>query len=316
MTKRKPDDSAAAGKAGSKAGNDDVRAEVVDQDSLIGDDWERQVDAATEARQNKIQKLRIAEAGSGEYDDERKKWHPFLAFLGWMGLIGLLTAAGAGAGWYFWLRHVEADKPKTSQQTTPPAASKPAEEPTETYNSVAFGLQFDYPQKWKVTETDTNKLTITSTPLGVKAVSVDGDIKKVSARAVVTMQHKQSGIPEFESGNAQAVRESELMNYAKPSQMQRGATYLSFLNYAGSQDAGRKGIDAVYVSGDNGYVKDQYVEQSGVINGDPLITVTFQSCPDTKCEKPGPALTVIPSMWDDKDFVKPIRSTLESIVVL
>ena len=276
-------------------------------------DWERQVDDADKARQKKIQRLRIAESGSGEYDDEKKP-HRFLHFMGWMLLIVVLTGGAGFAGWHFWLRHEQPAK-QAAVAPAPPPPSKPAETPTENYNSVAFLLQFDYPAAWKVAETDSNKLTVTSTNLQLKAVSSNDVTKQVVGQVIVTFQHKQPSLPEFAAGDALAARESDHMDYARPSQSQRASTYLSFLNYTDSITKGRKGIDDIYVTGDSGYVKDQIIPQADIIRADPLISVSFRSCPDTKCSTPGQPLTLSQASWDDASFKQPVMKLLQSIIV-
>jgi hypothetical protein len=221
-----------------------------------------------------------------------------------------LTAGGAGAGWYFWLRK-EPKAASTTSQTPPAAATPPAaeEEPTETHNSSTFALEFDYPQGWKVTEGTDNKIIAVSPATKLKTLSSssaqDGQI-------VLTIQHRQSSLPEFKDGNALAARESEKIDYKKPSQVQRARTYISFLDYAPT--AG-KAIDAIYVTGDNGYQKDQYIPQADVVKSDPLITISFRKCSDSKCTATGEATSIAASAWDDSKFAGPLKTILQSIVV-
>ena len=277
--------------------------------------WEEQVDRESAVRQNKIDRLRIAESGTGEYDDEPKKKHRFLHFLAWMLLIVILTAGGAWAGWYFWLRHEAPNKPAANAAPSPVPPPVAEEVPTETYDSTPFMLQFDYAEGWVPAEGD-NKLTLTSPVMPLKIVGVGtaatGKTKTQQGQVVITFQHKQTSLPAFTAGDAQAVLESALVEYEKPSQEQRGATYISFLNYASS---GGKGIDGIYVSGDNGYLKDQLVSATGVIGGDPLIVVSFRSCNDSKCSTPGQPVTIDPKAWDDASFSGPIKALLRSISV-
>jgi cytoskeletal protein RodZ len=256
--------------------------------------------------------LRTREDWMEQYDEDKpkKKKHRFLHFLGWLLLIAVLTGSIGGAAWYFFLRN----EPKETAQNTQPAqaatddTAKTAEEPTEVYNATAFNMQFNYPTDWKVTAGPNNTIVTTSPPTQLKLANG----KTQTGQIVMTVQHKQTSLPEFTKGNALAVRESEKMDYGKPSQAQRASTYLSFLNYSQSTS---KGIDGVYITGDFGYVKDQYIPQGDILKADPLITVTFRACKDSACTSVGDLATLATSTWDDKSFVKPIMTMLESIVV-
>ncbi len=261
-------------------------------------------------RQERIERLRQEERDKEIFDepvDKPKKKRRFLRFMGWMFLIVLLTAGGAAAGWYFWLRKEPRPAPAVVQQTAPAPPPAAAEEPTNTHTSTAFLLQFDYPQTWKVTDNPDNTITAVSPSMKLKLAAG----KTQTGQIVMTVRHKQISLPEFKNGNATAIRESEKIDYAKPSQAQRASTYVSFLNYA---DSKTKGIDGVYVTGDNGYTKDQDIPLTDIAKSDPLITITFRGCIDEKCSAPADALTVAASAWDDPAFVKPIKSTLQSIV--
>ena len=202
--------------------------------------------------------LRTKEDALEHYDEDRpKKRHRFLRFMAWMLLIVFLTGAGGGAAWYFWLRKEPKDTPPASQQEASPnqgndKAAGDVAEPTNTFNSAPFNLQFDYPETWKAGAGADNKIVATSPATKLKLVSGTTQTGQI----ILTIQHKQISLPAFTTGSALAIRESEKIDYKKPSQVQRASTYLSFLNYVGST---AKGIDGVYITGDFGYVKDQYV---------------------------------------------------------
>lgn len=261
-------------------------------------------------RQEKIERLKAEERDKEIFDEPVKKprkKHRFLGFLGWMLLIVLLTAGGAAAGWYFWLRKEPKPAPAVSQQSTPAPPPAAAEEPTDSHNSTAFLLTFDHPQTWKVTDNPDN--TITAVSPATKLKTAAGQTR--TGQIVMTIRHKQVSLPEFKNGNAEAARESEKIDYAKPSQAQRASTYISFLSYLDSKS---KGLDGIYVTGDNGYTKSQAIPLVDISKSDPLITVTFRGCVDDKCAAPAEALTLAASVWDDANFTKPIKSILQSIV--
>jgi len=262
-------------------------------------------------REDNANVLRTNDDFEEPYDPPKKK-HKFLrkiaAFIGWILLVVALTGAGGGAAWYFWLK----DEPKqaSEQQETPPAATPPTivEAETEEYTSSAFQMQFDYPKDWKVTEGTDNKIIGISPVTSIKTASGG----KQTGQIVFTVQHKQTSLPDFSTGSALAIRESEKIDYKKPSTVQRGSTYISFLSYAASANSG---LDGVYVTGDNGYIKDQYVPMADIAKSDPLITFTFRSCKDDKCATPDKAMTIADSNWSTDGFVKPLRAMLQSIVV-
>jgi hypothetical protein len=272
-------------------------------------------DAAVAAieRQEKISKLQTNEDLEEPYDPPRRprRW---LRALGWLLLIAVLAAGAAGAAWYFWLRKEPKAASSTSQQSTTqakPGAAPATEESApevESYSSPAFLLEFEPPKTWKVTEGADNKLTAVSPVMQLMTVAGS----KQAGQIVFTVQRKQSSLPDFTAGNALAIRDSEKIDYKKPSQTQRASTYLSFLNFAASKS---KGLDALYITGDNGYLKDQYIPQADVTKGDLLFTLTFRACDDEQCAKPGKPLTLPAGSWNDSAFAKPLRTMLQSITV-
>jgi flagellar basal body-associated protein FliL len=239
------------------------------------------------------------------------KRHRIRNFFLWMLLIVFLTGAiGGGVYWFFLRKQPSAATDKTSTQTAQPTTAPPPTTeaaPTKSYDSTNFNLSFDYPELWVVTD-NTAKLTVVSPAVKLKAANGTSQNSQIT----VTIQNKQVSTPAFKAGNATAVRESQKIAYAKPSQNQRANTYLSFLNYA---DATATGLDGVYVTGDNGYTKGQAIPQVDIAKSDPLITVTFTACADAKCASPGKAMTLDPGAWDDSALGKPVTALLQSIVV-
>ncbi len=268
-------------------------------------------------RQEKIEQLQAEEAARAETEaiaKQRKKMsfgRKLLRFFGWLILIVVLTGGAAAGVWYLWLKD---EKPITStksnqqnQMITPPPPAKVVD-PVETYNSNRLFLQFDHPKGWKVTED--NKVVAVSPPTKLKTATGSTQTGEI----VLTIRSSQTTLPEFKDGNATAIIESEKINYAKPTQTQRAATYISLLSYAGATS---KGLDGIYVSGDNGYLINQLIPMADIIKANPLITVTFQSCPEATCaansaRKP---LTIAASSWKDDKFAKPIKTMLQSLVV-
>ena len=228
-------------------------------------------------------------------------------------LAVLVILAGLGLAFklLFLKDKSEADNKKTTRTSQPSTAT---EEPvidsqTEHYVSSTFMLEFDYPADWKVLEAeDGSKLTATSPALRLKT----GSGQTVNGQAVLTIRNKQQAMPEFDKGNAVAVRESAKINYTKPSSVQRGSTYLSFLQYASSTSTS---LDGAYITGDVGYQKGQAIPKADFTPVDPIISVTFVKCSDSSCSGGGTTAGVNPSMWDDDTFGKPLQTMLQSLVV-
>ncbi len=269
-------------------------------------------------RQEKIEQLQAEEAARAEAEavaKQRKKLsfgRQLLRFFGWLLLIVVLTSGAAAGVWFLWLKE---EKPiistNNSQQNKMDAPSPPSAktvDPVDTYSSSRLFLLFDHPKNWKVSED--NKIMAVSPPTKLKTA---GGLTQ-TGEIVLTIRSAQTSLPDFKAGNPTAVIESEKINYARPTQAQRAATYISFLSYAGAVS---KGLDGVYVSGDNGYLADQLVPMADIIKANPLITVTFQSCPEVTCaaNSARTPLTIATSSWKDDKLAKPIKAMLQSLVV-
>jgi hypothetical protein len=229
-----------------------------------------------------------------------KKW----LFIVLAVVVLLLLAAGT---YWFLLR----PKPKEAiKQTATTTAETETEAPTTipaakniNYASSQFGLSLDYPENWKLTDTEGSGVMAIKSP-SFKLSGSNGQI-------VITFRNKQQKLPEFDTGNAMAARTSEKIAYTKPSQSQRAQTYLSFLRYASS--AGN-GIDGIFITGDNGYQAGQAIPKADVLPVDPVVSVTFVKCSDESCTTNSP-LSIENNLWDDKTFSDPIKNILTSLVI-
>lgn len=180
--------------------------------------------------------------------------------------------------------------------------------PTKQYKSTALNLSFDYPENWKVAESGKDKLTATSPPTTLTNAS-GGNI---NGQIIMTISPKGQNLKPFDAGNAAAVRDSEKIKYTRPSNTQRKETSLTFTQYANTKISGV--LDALYVTGDNEYSKDQPIPKTDMVNLDPLISVTFNKCTDSACNNTQPT-NIKADMWNKNSFADPIRKMLESLQV-
>jgi hypothetical protein len=227
-------------------------------------------------------------------------------------IIVLLLAAGAGA-YELFLKSKLKPAPKAATQTTQrsntlnaaSSTSLPAA-PTKHYDSAHFNLGIDYPQTWTITDADGIKLTIKSPR--VNLVAATGST--ASGEIVITVQNKQTTLPDFVKGSAMAVLNSDTVAYTKPTSNQRANTNLSYLQYAATTTNGA--LDGIYITGNNGYQKGQSVPQADISGVDPLVTVSFAACADDTCASPKP-LSVQASSWQTTSQAAATKAMLQSL---
>ncbi len=263
-----------------------------------------------------------------DYMPELKSKRKWPKVVGWT-LLGLVLAAGIGAGGYWVVKHKMNRKPaQTVLQQAPASAnssskaaaagSNPAStannspsNSTKPYNSSNFNLSFNYPDGWTVSDTGNGKLTVTSPTMQLTAA--DGSSQ--TGEVIMSIQKQAAAdLSMFKQGSAVAVLASQKVMYANPTSTQRAQTYLSFLQYAATTTKG--GLDGVYVTGDLGYAYAQQVPESDITKIDPLIRVMFGGCTVSgkTCSSTSP-LTISSQMWSNSDFSGPIESMLESLQI-
>lgn len=232
---------------------------------------------------------------------KKKRW--------WLrSLIALVVLALlAGGTWFVFLRQTDTDKTTPLKATPRTEGPQTVEVTTEHYDSPNLYLGFDYPEKWTVKEEGSLITAISPT-----YQQTDASGQKQTMRTVMTIAPKGQNLAAFDKGSGLAVLASEKIKYTNPTSVQRAETYLTFAQY-NSTPAG-DGLDALYITGDNGYQKGQYMPKTDMLQLDPVIAVTFQSCPTTDCSKPVPT-TVPASLWGEQTFSKPLLVMLTSISV-
>jgi len=106
---------------------------------------------------------------------------------------------------------------------------------------------------------------------------------------------------------------SQKIKYAQPTAIQRGETYMTFVQYAESLMQGQ--LDAIFVTGDFGYQANQYVPKTDIAKLDPLISVTFLKCDTVRCANPTDTSIHADAWASGTDFQKTITTVLSSIQV-
>lgn len=256
-----------------------------------------------------------------EYDDYSTKAHSYSApshngrkVLLWILVILLLAAAGFGAYWFLIRKDTTKPASKTNQnthQTTGNTENSVISSKTEHYVSQGFSLEFDYPSDWTVAEEQgSGVLTVTSPAMSLKSP----EAKPITGQVVFKIRNKQQPLPEFDKGNAVASLASEKIDYTKPSSVQRGSTYLSFLRYASSPAAAA--LDGIYITGDVGYQNGQAIPKADFVPVDPIISITFNKCSDSSCSGDKTTVTGIDNdQWQLDSFSGPLRTMLKSLIV-
>lgn len=223
-------------------------------------------------------------------------------------IVALVTVLGFGVYRFFVRSKPErsaAQQNKTSEVTQPTDAFAAA---GKTYTSPNLNLSIDYPGNWKVSD-DANKLKITS--LLTTLPGTDG--QNVQGRIVLAMQPKGTELEAFASGGVISALDSQKIKYSKPTPVQRGETYLTFLQYTDNFVKGQ--LDGIYITGDYGYKANQYVPKVDIAKLDPLITMTFEKCSANDCGDPQP-LSIQSEVWaNDAKLQKGIATMLQSLQV-
>jgi hypothetical protein len=229
----------------------------------------------------------------------------FKKFLKIILILALIVGIAAAAYMVFFkAKPAKAPTKSTSSSSSSQSAANESDISTATkhYDSNNFNLGFDYPEDWKVSDVDgSGKLTVTSPTTQLK----DTSGQSVSGQIVMVIRDKTQKLTEFDKGSATAVKDSEKIAYTKPSQTQRASTYISFLSYASSTSSG--GFNGIYITGDNGYQKDQTVPMADINKVDPVINITFL--------KDGTPMSIAISSWNDTNFSDPLKAMLQSLSI-
>lgn len=224
----------------------------------------------------------------------------------------LIVVAVAGGSYLLFIRDKNGPAtPASSQGSGQPGSSTEVSSQitasTKTHNSTKQRLSFDYPQDWTAVE-DTGLIKVTSP--AIKLTDTSGQNK--TGQIVLQVRNKTAALPEFDGGSATAALTSQKVKYSKPTEVQRGETYVSFLHYAGSAEPG---IDGIYVTGNFGYKAGQYIAKADFASADPKITITFNQCADSNCLQNPIKLTLAKTSWDNSAFSTSLLNIIKSFAI-
>lgn len=177
---------------------------------------------------------------------------------------------------------------------------------TRTYTATDFNLSFQYPDTWTVVNNGTGPMTVTSP--STQLVSAPG--QKVTGQIIMTIQAQGQLPAAFSAGIVLAVLNSQKYSYTNPTSSQNVQTYLSFVQYAATTTKG--GLDAIYLTGNDGYTKDQVIPSTDIAAIAPLITMTFFKCGNSACTENLTPLTIADTSWSNNSFKAPIVNMLRS----
>lgn len=214
-----------------------------------------------------------------------------------VGVILALVLVGAG-GYFLFLRERPTNvtpQQQPADQTTPETASVPL----KTHSSDAQNLSFDYPGDWRVTKDAETRLTLESP--GFKVLDTGG--QELDAKVVLTILPDSTSMDEFDIGQGEAALASEKFTYDQPTQNQREETFLSFVRFS---TAAQQGIDAVYITGNNGYEKNAPVPKADFKGVAPVVRVTFEDNSDTR-------LTIADNEWAANKRLRDVFAILKSL---
>ena len=179
-------------------------------------------------------------------------------------IVILLLAVGGYFGFKF-LNKEPAPQQQAQETSQEDTNQNEQTAPVEEYNSRDLQLSLEYPGNWEVDDSEIGKLLITSPETAL----TDAIGNEVQGKVVFTIVNAGGDIPGFVIDGGTAAIASEKITYTRPSQNQRKQTHITLVAFEPT------GVEAVYVTGDNGYKKDQFVPKSDVAKIEPNIAITF-----------------------------------------
>jgi hypothetical protein len=292
------------------ADNGEEPKESKQQIPIKDEDWDS-VNQPIKNEDEDYEEAARSTADYASYESPQKPRNPIWKKLFISLLIIILLAGVAGAAYWYLKNHKSEKKPTQQANTSQKTETETGQITTETkhYDSSNFYLGLDYPKDWVVADSGGGVMTVTSPAMELKSASGENATGKI----VVTIRDKNQKLTEFDSGNAVSAIDSQKINYVKPTQNQRGSTYITYVRYAGTSTS--SGLDALYVTGDSGYKVAQEVPKTDIAKVDPIISVGFIKCNGNGCSGSGSPLTISVSSWNDKTLSGPVEAIIKSLAI-
>jgi cytoskeletal protein RodZ len=223
-------------------------------------------------------------------------------------IIVCLVIAGVAAWQHFSHSKAKTPTPTMAVQHASASSNNQTEAGTQirTYTATNFSLNFKYPDTWTIVNNGTGPITVTSP--STQLVSATG--QKVNGQVIMTIQAQGQLPAAFTAGTVLAVLSSQKYMYTDPTTSQNVQTYLSFVQYSTTTTKG--GLDGIYLTGNDGYTKDQVIPSTDVAAINPLITMTFYKCGNSACTMNLTPLTIASTDWSNNSFKTPIVNMLRS----
>ena len=229
----------------------------------------------------------------------------------WLYISGAIALIVIVLGVFALLHYTNHKTPKRQNSSThksSPAVStkSPATNvPTTNYTSTAFNFTVTYPTTWTVSAQGNSSVSISS-----PAMSLTSDLGKTVKGEVVFNVFNQGQLPAAFGSSSVAVLDSQDLNFANPTSYQAAQTYISFVQYPATTVKG--GLDGIYVTGNNGFVKDGSISGAQVNQVSPLIYFNFVLCKNQACSNTVP-LTVSSTIWNSSSFSTEIDNIVKSL---
>ncbi len=218
-------------------------------------------------------------------------------------IVVLLIVAGAVLLNYHSKKKPTETASKSTHQTTKTTPQATNIQLTS-YSSTPFNLTVSYPTSWSVSASGSTSLSIISPAMAL--TSSTG--KSIQGKVAVNV-FNPGQLPSGFGTTSVAVLDSQKISFLNPTANQAAQSYLSFVQYPATTVTG--GMDGIYLTGNNGYVKSQTIPTTDVNNISPLVIVSFSQCQTSACTTTTP-VTIASSMWNSASFQAPILAIIKS----
>ena len=202
----------------------------------------------------------------------------------------LIVLIAASASYLVFIRHHTTPVTPASHHSQNAASLAPQADTQQDQTPLSYAskgqdlnLSFTYPASWQVSPPsggNTNDQTITVTSPRTTMANVAGE--SVIAHAVLTIRPKGSDLTELDPGTATAALDSIQIAYTKPTSVQHGWPYITFMYLRGGNNPGAV-FDEVMITGALKFTKNQVISPYTFVQLDPIVSVRFYQCQTQAC---------------------------------